>query len=176
MEYAGFWKRFGAYWIDIIILAPLIAIWYYGSEYSRLFHLYWLLPSTAIGLWFSVYLVARYGGTPGKLLLKTKIVMIDGSPVTPKAAVIRHSVLFLLSLAGSIAMGLASLNMTDSQYLSLSFSERSQALLDATPDWYGPVDLLMHVWIWSEFVVLLFNKRRRAIHDYMAGTVVVKIR
>jgi len=174
MEYAGFWKRFGAFLIDFIVVTPLMVIGYYGSEYSRLFYLYWLLPGTVIGLWFSVYLVARYGGTPGKLLLKTKIVMADGSPITPKAAVIRHSVLFLLGLATSIAFCLGSLSMTDSQYFSMSFSERSQALPAVAPSWYAPAELLMQFWVWSEFVVMLFNKQRRAIHDYMAGTVVVK--
>lgn len=176
MEYAGFWKRFGAFWIDVIVLAPLMVVVYYGSESSRLFYLYWVLPNTAIGLWFCVYLVMQHGGTPGKLLLKTKIVMVDGSPVTPKAAVIRYSVLFLLNLAGCIVLSLSSLSMTDQQYFAISFSERSQALLDAAPVWYGPVDLFATLWIWSEFVVLLFNKQRRAIHDYMAGTVVIRTR
>jgi uncharacterized RDD family membrane protein YckC len=30
------------------------------------------------------------------------------------------------------------------------------------------------VWVLSELVVLLSNKKRRAIHDYMARTVVVR--
>jgi uncharacterized RDD family membrane protein YckC len=32
----------------------------------------------------------------------------------------------------------------------------------------------MNVWIFSEFVVLLTNKKRRALHDFMAGTVVIR--
>jgi uncharacterized RDD family membrane protein YckC len=31
----------------------------------------------------------------------------------------------------------------------------------------------MQIWIWGEFVTMLFNKKRRAVHDYMAGTVVI---
>ena len=30
-----------------------------------------------------------------------------------------------------------------------------------------------NVWICSELVVLLLNEKKRAIHDYLAGTVVV---
>ena len=32
---------------------------------------------------------------------------------------------------------------------------------------------MQQIWIWSEFVVLLFNRRKRAIHDFIAGTVVI---
>jgi uncharacterized RDD family membrane protein YckC len=28
------------------------------------------------------------------------------------------------------------------------------------------------IWVWSEVVVMLFNKRRRALHDFIAGTIV----
>jgi len=42
------------------------------------------------------------------------------------------------------------------------------------PAWYSLVSTLSQVWWWSEFIVLLFNKRKRAIHDFMAGTVVIK--
>ncbi len=31
-----------------------------------------------------------------------------------------------------------------------------------------------NIWIYSEFIVLLTNKRKRAIHDYIAGTIIVK--
>jgi uncharacterized RDD family membrane protein YckC len=33
---------------------------------------------------------------------------------------------------------------------------------------------LGNIWIWSEIIVILTNKRRRAIHDFIAGTVIVK--
>ena len=33
---------------------------------------------------------------------------------------------------------------------------------------------LTNIWIYSEFIVLLTNKRKRAIHDYIAGTVIIK--
>ena len=70
MEYAGFWRRFGAHWFDVVILIPLISIVMWGGEQSRLFQLYYLVPGLLFGLFFHVYLVKRYGGTPGKLLLK----------------------------------------------------------------------------------------------------------
>lgn len=40
---------------------------------------------------------------------------------------------------------------------------------------YQPYNVVQQVWFWSEIVVLLSNKKRRAVHDFIAGTVVVKV-
>lgn len=173
LQYAGFWRRVGAFFIDAIILSPLIGLAYYFGEKSRLFNLYWFVPGTILGLWFSVYLVARYGGTPGKLLLKIRVAMLDGSPVTLKAAMIRHSVLFVLGVLLSIGLIMPTLDMPDLLYFSLSYTERNAALVTAAPFWYFPVYILLNLWTWGEFISMLFNEKRRAIHDFMAGTVVV---
>jgi len=174
LVYAGFWRRFGAYWIDFLALLPLMGIAYYFGQQSRLFQLYWFVPGLLIGLWYHVYLVRRYGGTPGKLLLDTRIAMTDGSPVTTNAAALRYSVLFALSVAASLAILLAALRMTDDEYFSLAYLARAQRLVELAPPWYQPVNILLQIWVWSEFITMLFNKKRRAIHDFMAGTVVIR--
>ncbi len=173
MIYAGFWRRFGAFWIDFIIMMPLMAIAYFGDEKIRLFQLYWFLPSLFINLFFCVYLVKRYGGTPGKLLLKMRIAMLDGAPVTFKAASLRYSVLFFLDVFSSLALVLSTINMTSELYFSLGYIQRSQKIVELAPSWYRWISILLQVWVWSEFVSMLFNKKRRAIHDFIAGTVVV---
>lgn len=52
--------------------------------------------------------------------------------------------------------------------------ERFEYILPLLPAWYVLVDTVNQLWVWSEFIVLLFNKRKRAIHDFIAGTVVIK--
>ncbi len=136
--------------------------------------MYWLIPSALIGLWFHVYLVGRYGGTPGKLAVRIRIVMTDGSPVTFMAAAVRYSVLCVLGLLLGVGLAMASLAMSDAQYFSMGLLQRSQALVALAPPWYGTANVLLQIWVWGEFVTLLFNKRRRAVHDFMAGTVVVR--
>lgn len=174
-HYAGFWRRFGAYWIDVIVWLPLTFLSFFLNEKARLFQVYWLIPSALIGLWFHVYLVGRYGGTPGKLAMKIRIAMTDGSPVTFTAAAIRYSVLCVLGLLLGVALAMAALAMSDAEYFSLGFMQRSQRLVALAPPWYGTVNLLLQIWIWGEFVTLLFNKKRRAVHDFLAGTVVVRV-
>jgi len=93
LHYAGFWLRFGAMWLDLLVYLPVIALSLYFGDKFRLFNLYWLAPGILIGIWFNIYLVFRYGGTPGKLLMGIRIAMVNGSNVTLKAAIIRHIVL-----------------------------------------------------------------------------------
>lgn len=176
LQYATFWQRLGAYLIDVLVLLPLMGVTYLASEKTRFFYLYWFVPGLVFAIWFHVYLVKRYGGTPGKLLLKTRIALVDGSPITIKAASIRYAVLLILSELGAIAMIMASFAMTDEMYFSLSFTARYEKLVELAPFWYSPVNVLMQIWIWSEFITILFNKRRRAVHDFIAGTVVVRTR
>lgn len=43
------------------------------------------------------------------------------------------------------------------------------------PAWVTCVEYATVVWLLSELVVLLFNEKRRALHDFIAGTVVVRV-
>jgi uncharacterized RDD family membrane protein YckC len=171
--YAGFWRRFGALWLDFVVLLPVVGLSLWLSENYRLAHLYSFVPELIIYILFHVYLVRRYGGTPGKLMLKIRITRLDGSPVGYREAALRYSVLFILTSLESIALLIAILNMSDSEYLSLGFLARSVRLVATAPSWYQPIHILLNVWIWSEFVIMLTNKRRRAPHDFIAGTVVI---
>lgn len=100
--------------------------------------------------------------------------MIDGAPITVKAAVLRYSVLFILSTISSVALLSGYLNMSDELYFSLSYMDRAKKLVELAPSWYGFTTVLINIWVWGEFVTMLFNKKRRAVHDFIAGTVVVK--
>src|SRR5262245_17534295 len=69
VEYGGFWRRLGALILDWLILAPVAILSFFGAQYTPRFYLYGLVPSILITLFYSVYLVKRYGGTPGKRIL-----------------------------------------------------------------------------------------------------------
>jgi uncharacterized RDD family membrane protein YckC len=174
LQYAGFWRRFGAFWLDALCLLPVTGIVLFLSTKSRYFHAAWLVPGLLFGLWFNVYLLKRYGGTPGKLMLKIRVAMADGAAVTGKAAMLRYSVMFVLSALASVALAMAALAMGDELYLSLGFMGMNTALVEQAPLWYPSVNTALQIWIWGEFITMLFNKRRRAVHDYMAGTVVLR--
>jgi len=172
--YAGFWLRLAASAIDYLLWLPLsFAIVYLNHKY-RLFNLWYFLPGTLLGLWYQVYLVYRYGGTPGKLLLKIRITMCDGSPVNQRAAWLRYSVSLVLSVLASIAGIIAVLRMSDALYYSLDYWALGQQTATQSPFWTHSVLVLFQIWTWSEFVILLLNQKRRALQDFIAGTVVIK--
>lgn len=175
LRYVGFWPRLLALLIDAalagVIVMPIV---YFGSRASRFFDLYWIVPGILFTLWFHVYLVMKFGGTPGKLLIKIRIAMLDGSHVTPKAAMLRYIVLFSLSLVATIASIILHSQMTDAQYFSLIRLENAEELANFMPTWYKAIPMLMQIWMWGELVTMLFNKKRRSIDDFIAGTIVIK--
>ena len=173
LHYGGFWVRFAAFWLDFLVWSPLVAVLFLASQSYRLFSFYYLVPGTLMGLFYNVYLVRRFGGTPGKLIMGLRIRKVSGETVGYREALLRYVPDFLFGLLMSVAVIPPLFQMTYAEYHALSFMERQKHLEALAPNWYKPVQIANHVWIWSEFIVLLTNRRRRALHDFIAGTVVV---
>ncbi len=175
MAYAGVWRRFAALWLDALIALPLYGLAYQLDGVSRAVRLYLLVPFGLFQLWYNIDLVRRYGGTPGMLLLKLRVAMVDGSSVTWKAAALRYVVRFALTFLSSALLAAGVLSMTDGTYFSLSFAERYRQLASMAERWRTPIDRLAQIWVFSEFVTMNFNERRRALQDFMGGTVVLQV-
>jgi len=69
VEYVGFWKRSAAGFIDVVLLSFIS----WGIANILFF----------VGFW------AWKGQTPGKMLMKQRVVRIDGSPIDLKTSIIR---------------------------------------------------------------------------------------
>ena len=173
-KYAGFWPRFGALLLDFLVFSPIMGLTMYLSHNFRLFNLYYFIPGLFISFMYDVYLVRRFGGTPGKLLMGLRITRVDFTPITYREAILRYAPEFVLGAISSLAIVIASLKMTDSEYLSLAMNAQIKTLTAHTPRWFTIVGIIQNIWIWSEFIVLLTNRKRRALHDFIAGTVVIK--
>jgi uncharacterized RDD family membrane protein YckC len=99
---------------------------------------------------------------------------VNGEPVGYREAFLRFLPEFLLGLLASIALLIASFHLSDSEFHALSFMDRMRRLNEIAPAWYKPLQIVQNVWVWGELIVLLTNKKRRALHDFIAGTVVVR--
>ena len=77
-----------------------------------------------------------------------------------------------------VALCVPLLAMSDAQYAEVASTvgDRTRYLRANAPAWYRPVDVAGAVWVWGELIVLLTNRKRRALHDFLAGTVVVRIK
>jgi uncharacterized RDD family membrane protein YckC len=103
-----------------------------------------------------------------------RVVTVSGAPILWREAALRFSVDIVLGFLQTSSSMVGLLRLPDPEYSSLSWSDRFQRLDQLSP-YSGPLLWLSNVWVWSEIVVLLFNKRRRALHDFIAGTVVVHV-
>jgi len=176
LEYSTFWRRVGALLLDGLILLPLSVLAFVGLNYTRFFYLYYFVPGLLILGYYAIYLVTRNGGTPGKRILDLKVVMLDGAPVTTNAAIIRYSVQLVLAGLSSVGMALAGFNMTDAEFQSLGYLQKIQALGAHAPVWNTAVTWSAQGWYVLGAIVMLCNDKRRAVHDFLAGTVVIRTR
>lgn len=67
------------------------------------------------------------------------------------------------------------MSITSTEYDPLSFFDKATLQAERTPSWSKIIDNLYLAWGLSELLVLLLNNKRRALHDFIAGTVVVHI-
>ncbi|CAN5445686.1 hypothetical protein BH09VER1_BH09VER1_54430 [soil metagenome] len=176
LRYAGFWPRLGAALLDVVVLAPLTAFNIWGGFHFRLFEIYSYLPEVLFWLCFSVYLVKRFGGTPGKLLMGLRIRKLNGESVGYREAFLRYVPYLVIDLLSPVGQIVAVLRMSAAEYYASSYLERNLHLQALTPGWCRWLDYLMAIWMLAEIIVFFSNRKRRAIHDYIAGTVVVHVR
>lgn len=173
IKYAGFWKRLGAHLIDSLIVMGVAAPTIFLGAQGRLIRINISIALVFFLIFYSFYLVKKYGGTPGKLAMGLKIRDLSGGPINAKQAFLRYSVEFVINLLATIAGILALLTITDAQYAAMSFMEQLKFIAKAQPVWGTWAAYGAQVWVWSEFLVLLLNSKKRAPHDFIAGTIVV---
>lgn len=102
LEYAGFWRRFVAFMIDVFILSILIQMLF---PFKGFFDHFWTIKdswyfvpviaastviSTGVTMAYSVIFWAWRGQTPGMMLLNIKILRGDGTNISAGYAVLRY--------------------------------------------------------------------------------------
>lgn len=154
--YFGFWKRVLMRIIDIgIIFIPFGLLYRFAVHESIQLNsivpyiLMWIVTSAYYVLTLSIF-----GGTPGKLILKAKVVDHSGNKLSFYKSLLR-SVFYILYAVIMI----------------FAFSSSNFKPINAPFDVIA--DLIGVVTIASDLVVL-FNRRKKALHDYIAGSVVIK--
>lgn len=172
--YAGFWIRAAAKILDFIILLPLAGILLYINGLSKSAYFYTVVPNLLFGVFFEVYLVKAYGGTPGKLILDIKIIQKNGDDLNWNAAFYRYAIDFGRAILGIYLIILTLNSIDDSFYAGLGFTKKYTLISTLNPTFSKIQSWINYLWAISGTIVLLANPRKRAIHDFIAGTVVVK--
>lgn len=167
-KYRTAWRRVLAALVDSVVLAPLGPIDRLVDENVTQ---WWLvltlfLVTSGIAVMYYVAGHALFGMTVGKWICRIQVVDLNGALPGWRRAALRD-VVPLLAVAASSVMTTAT---TISEGISPVAQDRSDPSGAAL--FFGGILLL---WGALELVTMMFNARRRAIHDYIAGTVVVRI-
>jgi uncharacterized RDD family membrane protein YckC len=174
--YAGFWRRFCALWVDaFIVILPVRFFLSWLEGFDRTVAIVIMIPSAALLPMYHVYFNARYGGTLGKLAVGIRVTRPDGGRIGWTEAIARSAVDMVFALVGLCIQVWALAQISGEDYSNASgFLERGHLLKSFRPSWLSVVSILSQVWVWSEVVVLLLNRRKRALHDFIAGTIVIR--
>ncbi len=118
---------------------------------------------------------AYCGGSPGKLAVGIRITKPDGSRIGWREAIARSAVGLGFALVILYFHVWALTRVGEADYSNASgIFEQASLIQSHRPSWASMVDILARVWIWGELIVLLLNKRKRALHDFIAGTIVIR--
>ncbi|MGE7615288.1 RDD family protein [Paenibacillus sp. NPDC101420] len=162
-DFIGFWKRVLATILDllIILIPAVIVYWIFNSLAVSLHSEIPIILEYIFFVVFDVFMIVRFGGTPGKLVLKMKIVNQQGNIPTLKEALIRN-IFRIISTIFSMIVGVSLYDLT---------------VISTTLNLWAPLatDLskILGLIMLVDYLFVAFTPRKRALHDMMAGNYVV---
>lgn len=161
-KYKTFRNRFFAFFLDILIFLPFYIVADYLSAKNNISLLWMDLADTVIWTTYVVVGHGKYGQTVGKWLMNLKVMNIKETEVIGyKKAFYRESLVLILSLSV----------FTYFLFTAGTKNSNTPEQIDA----YENLNLLFAAgWFVIEMTTMMLNKKRRALHDLVAGSVVVR--
>ncbi len=165
-KYQTFWRRSAAGLIDGLVFLPLGLIdpWKFAQHMPVFILVAWFIFHETAWYFYSVLMHGRYGQTLGKMVCKIKVIdKSEANPITYRQAFYRDSILIVTGLIFSLIM------------LSDVTAGKNPYDMKEAKNWISILlwSSLSTLWFLAELITMLTNKKRRAIHDFIAGTVVI---
>ena len=156
-KYQTFFNRLGATLIDAIIFLPVLFLSneLFGPEPEK--SIGWQIIQNGLYYAYSIIGHTLYGQTIGKKITSIRVVQNQDENI-------------LLSFRQSFMRDSIGVAIFMLQILILAFNYGDTEIGEQI------ISLSTLVWIVAEMVTMLFNKKRRSIHDYIANSVVVKLK
>lgn len=173
INYVGFWKRSFASTTDALIMMPILSILYPKiAGYAFKVDSVWPIFLYYLGT-FLVYIIfiTQFGGTLGKLLFKIRIVNKDNQFLTIRQASLRLSPYLI---TGVITLWQLSIIISSAGLNELPHSAIEIGRL--TTKYSGNFQYLVmigNIFSLIDASTIIFSKKKRAIHDYIAGSYVI---
>ena len=161
--YRTFWPRFWAGILDGILFLPITLIdpWVYSHINSNGVLAIWFVLSTSTFFIYEVLMHGKYGQTVGKMATRVIVLDVSLDKLSMRQAFLRDSVYIALTTVGII----------------IDFPK----VVKGWNPYQGPIGLSTKIlsfasfgWFLVELVTMLTNNKRRALHDFIAGSVVIR--
>lgn len=179
---APVWARVLASALDWMLWIPPAAILFYLAlrrpDLAPLCVALWLVARPA----YEILMHGAFGATLGKMIVRIRVARADGEPMDLNAAIRRGFVAACLGLSaaliaakllqGAALQPLPPLTADTPPEAIRSAIEKLMTLL-LENEGYRVLDQLAKLWWVLEWATCLTNARRRALHDFIGGTVVV---
>jgi uncharacterized RDD family membrane protein YckC len=169
-KYRTFWPRFWAGWIDSAIFAPLTWIvdpWIWKNVSAPPALVLWFTFSSAAFIGYSITCHGLWGQTLGKRVMRVRVVDASEAKLSLRQAVLRDSLYGVLLIA-SLVVDLPTVATGKNPYDDAKIAREGLSLISLV------VLYASFGWTVAEFLTMLFSAKRRAIHDYIANSVVVR--
>ncbi|UJH68842.1 RDD family protein [Allomuricauda sp. SCSIO 65647] len=172
IEYANFWTRFGAYFLDILIIAPIsLGLNYINFLHFKSFWVYLLI--TILGLLYKPYFEYKYGATFGKMATNLKVTDYSFNQIDFQRSIIR-SLIFILP--STILIPIQYMAYHNPALMDINSFWEFSTLVAQTYPAQNVFSCLSTVLVITDLIVLLADdmKKQRSLHDRIAKTYVIK--
>jgi uncharacterized RDD family membrane protein YckC len=169
-RYMTFGPRFWAPFVDTCVLWPatLLTWGLFALHLPRLVAALVMVLGNLAWLFYTVIMHARYGQTVGKMVTKVKVVDArTEQKISWLQAWLREGVPAVLSFGFVVY----------ETFVFLTTEGSAESIANGEGLASGPFLLLMSLpllWFLAEVLTMLTNEKRRALHDFIAGTVVIR--
>jgi uncharacterized RDD family membrane protein YckC len=163
-KYSTFWPRFWAGTLDGLFLRPVywIQTFIFGYTMSASLRISTLVFCSIFGLAYSVWMHARFGQTLGKMVCKVIVLDVSERPLSLRQAILRD-IFSLITLPILFVVEIPQVIRGVDVSTNPELSPVMWVLLSS-----GLILFLI------EIATMLTNQKRRALHDYIARSVVVR--
>jgi uncharacterized RDD family membrane protein YckC len=174
LQPATFWQRLAGGIIDFALTAIFISALGMLCSTSKHAAVILVVPLALSGFLYSSIGHALYGRTVGKYLVKILVVRLDGSPIGWNEALRRSFVHGVFEVAWMIGLLSAIVSLPVESFHGQGWFALYKSFTPLLPAYVRTTLQVSGYWDWSEFVTMLLNRKRRALHDFIGSTMVIR--
>jgi uncharacterized RDD family membrane protein YckC len=151
-KYQTFSQRLGAGIIDGIVFLPLLFLMPANADKS----IFWVVFQNGLYLIYSIVGHHKFGQTLGKRLTFVKVVQSnDETKLLSLMQAFKRDIISIIFVLAEVVV--IAFNLTETSFGEIVL-------------FFGPF-----VWFIAEIVTMLFNNKRRSVHDFIANSVCIDI-